>query len=146
MAPKFSMAPASKSGMRDEVEFLEREVNGEVVVVIVQGVFGDIERVGRERDFVGRGADAQFDAVLLAAGALEVAHQESDEIGGHLGRGAKATVCLPAAGPRRVRSDGAVRDGGVAGVDGERDVVSGLEGRLVEAGEGAARVGGLRIA
>ena len=54
-------------------------------------------------------------------------------------------VCLPADGAGRIADDGAVGDGGVAGVDDQRDVEGGLEGGLVEAGEGAARVGGLEL-
>ncbi len=87
-------------GNADEVKLLERVVNAEVVVVVVQRKFGDVERKGRERNLVGRGADANVHAVLLAAGALEVAHQERDEIGGHFGRGAKDQACAcPAPGP-----------------------------------------------
>jgi len=44
-----------------------------------------------------------------------------------------------------VADDGAVGDGGVALVDDERDVEGGLEGGLVEGGEGAARVGGFEL-
>ena len=119
MAPKFSMAPASKSGMRDEVEFLEREGNAEVVVVIVQGEFGDIEREGRETDLVRRGADAQLYAVLLAAGALEIADHEGDEIRGHFGRGLKSYRVFATGGPALASSlaIGAIRNRRVAIVD-----------------------------
>ena len=54
-------------------------------------------------------------------------------------------VCLPVAGTGRVADDGAVGDGGVAFVDDERDVEGGLEGGLVEGGEGAARIGGFEL-
>ncbi len=52
---------------------------------------------------------------------------------------------LAGAGAGRVADDGAVGDGGVAAVDDQGDVVGGLEGRLVEAGEGAARIGGFEL-
>ena len=89
-------------GNADEVEFLERKVNAEVVVVVVQGEFCDVEREGRERNLVGCGANAQVHAVLLAAGALEVAHQEGDEIGGHFGSGAEDQCVLARGRARRV--------------------------------------------
>ena len=52
---------------------------------------------------------------------------------------------LAGGGAGRVGLDGAVGDGGVGAVDDQRNVVGGLEGRLVEAGEGAARVGGFEL-
>ncbi len=91
-------------------------------------------------------AQTRIDAVLLAAGALEVADQESDEIGGHLGRGEEHECMLATEpGPDRIARDGTIRNRGVAGVDRELHVEGGLEGRLVEAGEGAARVGGFEL-
>ncbi len=51
-------------GQRDQVELLERIGNAEVVVVVVQHVLGNIDAVGRERNLVGRGADADGYAVL----------------------------------------------------------------------------------
>jgi len=79
-------------------------VNAEVVVVIVQGEFGDIEREGRETDLVRRGADTQLYAVLLAAGALEIADHEGDEIRGHFGRGLKGHSVLFAQGAQSLAS------------------------------------------
>ena len=53
-----------------------------------------------ELDLVGRGADADGDAVGLALGALEVADEEGDEVGRHLGRGGEGEGVF--AGDRRV--------------------------------------------
>ena len=74
-------------GQGDEVELLERVGDAEVGVVVVEHVFGDIEAVGGEGDFVGRGAGADGYAVGFAGGALEVADQEGDEVSGHFGGG-----------------------------------------------------------
>ena len=76
---------------------------------------------------------------------MKVADQEGDEVRGHFRRGAEVERVLAVAGAGRVGDDGAVGDGGVAGVDDERDVEGGFEGRLVEAGEGAARIGGFEL-
>ena len=89
-------------GQGDQVELLERVGNAEVGVVVVEHVLGDIDAVGREGDLVGSGADADGHAVLLAGGALEVADQKGDQIGGHLGRGEKFEGVLAGAGAGRV--------------------------------------------
>ena len=52
---------------------------------------------------------------------------------------------LALAGPGRVGRDGAIGNGCIAGIDNQRDVECGLEGGLVEAGEGAARIGRLKL-
>ena len=67
----------------DEVELLERIVNAEVSVVVMQGEFGDVKGEGCESNLIGGGADAKIHAVLFSAQALEVADQEGDQIGGH---------------------------------------------------------------
>ena len=50
-------------------------------------------------------------------------------------------MCLSAPGPGVVADDGAVGDGGVAFVDDEGNIESGLEGGLVEGRESPARIG-----
>ena len=52
---------------------------------------------------------------------------------------------LAVAGAGCVGLDGAVGDGGVGAVNDQRNIVGGLEGRLVEAREGAARIGGFEL-
>ena len=89
-------------GDGDEVELLERVGNAEVGVVVVEHVLGDIEAVGGEGDLVGRGAGADGHAVGFAGGALEVADQEGDEVGGHFGRGEELEGVLAGAGAGRV--------------------------------------------
>ncbi len=89
----------------------------------MEHVFGDIEGIGREGDLVGSGADADGHAVGFARGALKVADQEGDEVGGHLGGGeelegvfADALAGFVVGG---VGFDRAVGDGGVGAVDDE---------------------------
>jgi len=65
----------------------------------VEHVLGNFYRIRRERDFVGRCAAADLNAIRFAGGALEIANQEGDEVGGHPGRGEELSVCLPAVGP-----------------------------------------------
>ena len=111
----------------------------------MQNVLGDIHGVGRECNLVRRGADANSHTILFARCALEVAHQEGHEVGGHLWCSSEFERVFPGRGARRVGLDGGVGDGRVAAVDDERNVIGGFEGRLVEAGEGAARVGGFKL-
>ncbi len=132
-------------GQGDQVELLERIGNAEVGVVVVQHVLGDIDAVRGESNLVGRGADADSHAILFACGALEVADQEGDEIGGHFGCGGEMEGVLACGGAGRIGGDGPVGDGRVGAVYHKRDIIGGLEGRLVKAGEGAARVGGLEL-
>ena len=86
----------------DQVELLERIGNAEVIVVIVEHVFGDIDAVGGERNLVRRGADADGHAILLAGRALEVAHQKSNKVRGHLGRGGEFERVLAGGGAGRI--------------------------------------------
>ncbi len=71
--------------------------------------------------------------------------RKATQIGGHLGSGEELEGVLAVAGAGGVGGDGAVGDGGVALVDDQGDVEGGLEGGLVEAGKGAAGVGGLEL-
>ncbi len=93
----------------------------------------------------GVAQDADGHAVGFARRALEVADQEGHQIGGHFGRGGEFERVLASAGAGGVGNDGAVGDGRVACIHHQRNVISGLESWLVEAGEGAARVGGLEL-
>ena len=111
----------------------------------MEHVLGDADAIGGERDLVGGAADADGDAILLTGAALEVADEEGEQIGGHLGSGVElqGVLCVSRAGG--VGGDGAVGDGGVALVDDQGHVEGGLEGGLVKAGEGTAGVGGLEL-
>ena len=93
----------------------------------------------------GVAQDADGYAVGFAGSALEVADKEGDKVGGHFRGSEEFEGVLAFARAGNVGFDGAVGDGGVIGVDDERDVVSGLECGLVEGGKRAARVGGLEL-
>src|ERR1700722_7155749 len=93
-------------GNGDQIKFFERIVNAEVVVVIMQNVFGDAKSVGSERDFVGRGADANVDVVLASACALKVAYKKRDKVGRHFRSGSEGQRVFVRAGAGRVCLDG----------------------------------------
>src|SRR6202008_4809335 len=64
-----------------EVEIGHRVEDAEVIVVVVQDVFGGGQRECAELLLAGRAANANGNAVALAGDALEVADEEGDEIG-----------------------------------------------------------------
>ncbi len=131
-------------GDGDEVELGHGVLDAEVCVVVVEEVLGGFDGEFGEVDLVGGAADADGDAVGFAFGAVEVADEEGDEVGGHLRGGGEGQGVLPCAG-RRVGDHVGVGDDGVGSVDGEGDVEGGFEGGFVEAGEGAAGVGGFEL-
>src|ERR1700722_13317759 len=92
-------------GNGDQIEFFERIVNAEVIVVIVQNVFGDAKRIRSEGDLVGRGAYANIDVILASAGALKVTHKKRDEISRHFRSRVKHKGVLVRAGARSVSRD-----------------------------------------
>ena len=95
-------------GQANQIELLERVGNSEVGVVVVQYIFGNFDAIRSERNLVGRGAYADGDAVLAAAGALEVADQEREQIRTHFGSGPEVECMLVRAGTGPVRRDGSV--------------------------------------
>src|SRR4029453_8076337 len=74
---------------------------------------------------------------------LELAHDDGDQIRRHDDRVGEADDLARALA--RLRDDARVRYRREGGVDRERDAEDGFEGRLVPAGERAARVGGLEL-
>ena len=131
-------------GDGDEVKLGHGVLDGEVIVVVVEVMLGGFDGESGEVDLVGRAADADGDVVGFAFGAGEVADQEGYEVGRHFGRGGEGLRVFAGSGGD-VADHVGVRDDGVAGVDGKRDVEGGLERGLVEAGEGAAGVGGFEL-
>ena len=132
-------------GHADDVELAERIPDAEVVVEELHLMFRGGHGEGGEGFLVGRGAHADGDAVAGALAAYEVADQQGHQIGGHLLRGGEGDGVLTRFRAGRVRYGRAVRDGRIDRVDHQRDVERGFLGRLVEAGERAARVGGLHL-
>ncbi len=73
-------------GEGDHVELGHWVLDAEVLVVKGEDVLGSFEGGAGEGDLVGGGAGADGDAVGGALGALEVADEKGDEVGGHLRR------------------------------------------------------------
>jgi len=133
-------------GDADLVELAERVGEAEVVLEPRQHRRRRLLREGREVALLVRGPGAHGDTAHVdrLAGHHRADHQR-DEVGRQRRRRREADPPAAAA-VVFIEDDHAVRDrGGPRGDAGDGHLPDGLEGRLVEAGEQPARVGGLEL-
>ena len=131
-------------GHSDDVELLEGIFLGVVAVVVLDDLFGGLERESGQPLLVRGRADADRNVVGRPFVALEVTDGEGDEIRGHLRRSREGDGVL-ARWAGLVGHHCAVRDRMIAGVDDCRQRERRLERRLVERREHAPRVGRLEL-
>ena len=129
----------------DQVEFVAGIGDAEVVGEVAQRERGHLFGKGGEVGLAGGVDDANRRAVdVHRVSGLKGSDDEGHEVGRHHHRGCESDQAATFAGIF-FRHHRAVRVGSEPIRDDERDHEGGLLSRLIEAGEGSARIGGLHL-
>ena len=146
MQPRFSIAPAAKSGSASRSTLSARVRDAVVVLEPAQREGADVEAEPGEVPLAGHVDDAQRDAVDVdRLGRLERADDERHEVGAHRHRVGEAHA-RPSPSPASVRpTSGPLDTASERRIDDQRDLEHRLEVGLVPARERAPAVGRLHL-
>ena len=129
-----------KVRQRDHVQLGHGVLDAKIVVVIMENILRRFHGELRILHLVRGRTGTDRHPIGAAFGALEVSHQEGDEVGRHLRRRCELQGVL-ARSSRRIGNLVGVRYDRIRRIDRESDVVGRLQCGLIKAGERAPGVG-----
>ena len=138
-------------GDGDHVHLGEGEVDAEDLLVECEGLGGKVQGEATVLDVLaGRGVDADRHSEVVGLDDVELAHDEGEQVRRHLGRPVEGNSLLRGAADLGLEvslgSNVHVAERRQVLVRDERHGELGFQGRLVEAGESPASIGGLHLA